>query len=107
MSIYSYSRKVLWLRITSTNRDPAVTMGYFLECINAVDDNYDLLQLISLQVVFNIIIRCPRVIRLDCGVENTLIAESQIAFRLHDGDALSGEKSVRLGSSSTNSVIKH
>ena len=47
---------------------------------------------------------CPRVIRLDCGVENTLIAECQIAFRLHGGDALSGIKSVRFGSSPTNSV---
>ena len=38
--ILSYSRKVLWLRLTSTNRDPAVTLGYFLECINAVNGNY-------------------------------------------------------------------
>ena len=28
------------LRLASTNRDPAVTLGYFLECIDAMDGNY-------------------------------------------------------------------
>lgn len=47
---------------------------------------------------------CPKVIRCDRGSENFLIAESQIAFRLNHGDLLSGEKSVRFGSSPSNSV---
>ena len=43
-------------------------------------------------------------IRFDKGGENCLIAESQIAFRLFHGDGLSGAKSVRYGSSPSNSV---
>ena len=49
-------------------------------------------------------IGCPKVIRLDCGVENTLIGECQVAFRLNATDTLYGAKSVRFGSSPTNSV---
>ena len=43
---------------------------------------------------------------MDKGTENTLIAQSQIAFRLHGIDTLSGIKSVRTGSSPTNSVCE-
>ena len=38
------------------------------------------------------------------GTENVLITESQIAFRLHHNNGLAAEKSVRVGSSPTNSA---
>ena len=49
------------------------------------------------------LIVCPRVNRIDKGTENLLVSECQIALRLHHLDSLSGQKSVRIGSS-TNSV---
>ena len=37
---------------------------------------------------------CPRVIRIDHGVENGLIAEAQIALRMNDSDNLAGAGSI-------------
>ena len=47
---------------------------------------------------------CPRVIRIDKGTENIFISECQLALRMSHEDSLAGEKSVRVGSSPTNSV---
>ncbi len=41
---------------------------------------------------------------MDKGTENTKVAEIHIAIRKGHNDSLSGEKSVRFGSSPTNSV---
>ena len=30
----SFSRKIIWLTLATTNRDPAVTLGYFLDSIH-------------------------------------------------------------------------
>ena len=29
-----FSRKVVWMKLASTNRDPAVTFGYFLDSVH-------------------------------------------------------------------------
>ena len=47
---------------------------------------------------------CPETIRVDKGVENTKIADCQIALRLHHLDDHAQEKSVYFGSSPSNSV---
>ena len=33
MTSNSFSRKIMWLRIASTNNDPAVILHYYLDCI--------------------------------------------------------------------------
>jgi len=33
VSHYRYSRKILWLKVASTNNDPYVIAGYFLDCV--------------------------------------------------------------------------
>ena len=43
-------------------------------------------------------------IRLDCGTENVKVAAVQYAFRENHGDVLSGENSVRFGTSPSNIV---
>ena len=45
--------------------------------------------------------------RFDRGVENSLIAEAQVALRMNHSDNLAGAGSVWYGSSPTNSVYKH
>ena len=45
--------------------------------------------------------------RFDRGVENSLIAEAQVALRMNHSDNLAGAGSVRYGSSPTNSVYKY
>ena len=29
-----FSRRIMWLKLATTNQDPAVILGYFLECIS-------------------------------------------------------------------------
>lgn len=29
-----FSRKVMWLKLSTTNRDPAVILDYYLECVS-------------------------------------------------------------------------
>ena len=33
---HSFSRKVMWLELASTNRDPGVILSYFLRCMHGV-----------------------------------------------------------------------
>ena len=47
---------------------------------------------------------CPRIIRSDCGTENTSLATAQMALRHEHDDAFSSEKSFRFGSSTTSTV---
>jgi len=47
----------------------------------------------------------PRCIRMDGGTENGYIENIQKSLRWNDNDAMSGEKSVIIGSSHTNQVI--
>ena len=49
-----YSRKVLWLRAGTTNNDPAVVAGYFVEAIERFGG-------------------CPQKVRTDFGTENVTV----------------------------------
>ena len=40
--VYSFSRKILWLKVSPTNHDPKVVCRYFLECIEEVGGKYNL-----------------------------------------------------------------
>lgn len=35
-NIDRYSRKIMWLKISSTNKDPMVILRYYLECVEDV-----------------------------------------------------------------------
>lgn len=47
---------------------------------------------------------CPTVLRCDYGTENTSLATTQIAFRMHHSDALAKERSFVYGPSKSNIV---
>ena len=52
---------------------------------------------------------CPQILRMDLGSENVEIARFQTALRIHHNDEHAGERSIRFGSSPTNSVsiVRH
>lgn len=80
-----FSRKILWLKLSSTNQKPQVIAKYFLECIESVGG-------------------CPSVVRGDHGTENAAVAKMQIAFRINDG--VGAEKSFLYGASTSNTRIE-
>ena len=86
-AIDGYSRKILWLEVTRSNNDPAITAGFFLECIKEMSG-------------------CPLVLRTDNGSENGNMAAMQAYFRRDENDEHSGQKDHRYGSSPSNQRIE-
>ena len=78
----SFSRKLMWLEVSPTNKDPTVIAGYYLNAVKGL----------------------PRLIRCDRGTENVKVAFLQPFLRRHGLDALSGIKSFQYGCSVTNQV---
>lgn len=86
-AIDGYSRKILWLRAAYTNKDPKIVARYYVEYIKSIR-------------------QVPRVVRADCGTENCVIRDLQMAFRYFHGDAMSGRKSFMYGRSTSNQRIE-
>ena len=105
--LYRFSRRIMWLKVSTTNHDPAVILTYYLECVQKINGNLPafLLYIVELEWAFYFL-GCPTVVRLDCGTENGKVAAVQIAFRMSHGDSLSGQNSVRYGHSHSNVVGK-
>lgn len=82
-----YSRRIMWLEVTTTNNDPSVVARYFVDCIRQVGGT-------------------ARVVRADNGTENTYIAAIQRFLRHSLNDSLAGEKSFRYGKSVSNQRIE-
>ncbi|XP_033756622.1 uncharacterized protein LOC117339248 isoform X1 [Pecten maximus] len=86
-AICGFSRRVLWLKVARTNNDPRVVASYFLEFVEEING-------------------VPRCIRADGGTENGSVEDMQKALRWYDDDDMSGEKSVIIGSSTSNQRIE-
>uniref|UniRef100_K1QD53 Uncharacterized protein n=1 Tax=Magallana gigas TaxID=29159 RepID=K1QD53_MAGGI len=81
-----FSRRILWLRVARTNNNPKVVASYFLDYVEEIAG-------------------VPRCIRIDAGTENGHIEDMQKAFRWNDDDAMAGDKSVIIGSSTSNQEV--
>ena len=82
-----YSRRVLWLKVGTTNNDPNFIAHYYLQTVETVSG-------------------CPKLCRTDRGTENTIMAGMQCFFRRYGNDELSAERAHRYGSSITNQRIE-
>ncbi|XP_074656641.1 uncharacterized protein LOC141909875 [Tubulanus polymorphus] len=82
-----FSRRILWLKVASTNNDPSVIGYYFTDYIKQIAG-------------------VPRCIRIDAGTENVLLCEIQRSFRADDNDDMAGDMSVLIGKSTSNQRIE-
>ncbi len=82
-----FSRRILWLEVASSNKDPKVVANYFLSTVQELGG-------------------VPRLIRSDKGTENTRIAVLQKMFRMNDRDGLACDKSNIQGKSTANQRIE-
>ena len=76
---------MLWVVASRTNRNPRVVAANFLDFLKAEK-------------------LAPRVIRMDAGTENVMIANMQRAIRSYDVDPMAGDRSVIIGPSTANQV---
>ena len=86
-AIDGYSRRILWLKVASSNNNPKFIASYFLETV----ENLSLI---------------PRCIRADRGSENTTIAGIQRYFRRNVNDSSCGQRSFLFGPSTSNQRIE-
>ena len=71
-----FSRKVLWLNVARSNNNPAVVLGFYLDCVVENEG-------------------CPLIVQSDCGTENGNVAAAQCYFRADGIDEYAGEKAHR------------
>ena len=86
-AIDDYSRKILWLEVSSSNNDPGIITKYYLDYVRQIGGT-------------------SRVIRADRGTENGDIAVTQQFFRRLGRDDFGAEKSFIYGRSTANQRIE-
>lgn len=86
-AIDGFSRRILWIRVGPTNKNPRYIAKFFMDMIE------------TLQGV-------PKIVRADRGTENSLLRDIQIALRLHHNDSFKGNKSFMYGRSTANQRIE-
>ena len=86
-AIDGYSRRIMWLEVDDSNKDPRSVARYFTECVKQIGG-------------------VPRKIRGDAGTENVNVAGVQRFLRRDDTDSFAGEKSFQYGQSVSNQRIE-
>ena len=103
------SRKILWLEVSTTNKDSAVIAGYYVKAVQKYGilftlTNHYFLLIIDMYL-YKIYIGCPRIVRGDRGTENSRLAFLQPFLRRNHVDRLAGINSFQYGKSVHNQVI--
>ncbi len=85
--IDGFSRRLLWLEVSTTNKHPNVVVDYFLSTVQQLGG-------------------VPRLVRTDKGTENIWISVMQKLLRMDQDDNLAGYKSFIEGRSTANQRIE-
>ena len=72
-----FSRRLIWLKVSRTNNDPAVVAVFFLEAVQIAGG-------------------CPTILRTDNGTENTVMASVQSYLRSDSQDEHAGTFQCKL-----------
>lgn len=86
-AICGYSRRILWLEVVRSNKEPNIVAEIFLSTVKEVGG-------------------CPMRLRTDCGTENVLLSAMQCYLRADGNDEWAGEKAHVYGSSPANQRIE-
>lgn len=101
--LYSrYSRKILWLEVSPTNKSSKVIAGYYLYAVQS----FGKLELIwTVVFINNYYLGCPKVVRADKGTENAVVSYLH-PFLRHQGTGGIEDctNAFRYGRSVTNQV---
>lgn len=85
--IDGYSRRLIWLKVSSSNNNPRLIAKYYLDTLKQM--------------------KCtPRIVRADYGTENSVVSYLQPFFRNVARDSMSGLKSFIYGKSTSNQRIE-
>ena len=108
----TFSRRLLWLRVYNSNKDPFVVGSYFYDFISDENGNvcvtiagnqlFSTRLPISVFLIFSLVF--PVRTRTDYGVEVTILAQCQIFLRRHHLDAFAFDNAHYHGRSELNQV---
>jgi hypothetical protein len=87
-AIDGYSRRVLWIKVGHSNKDPKYIAHFYMELVQ------------KLQGV-------PKIVRADRGTENVLLRDIQVALRMYHEDSFSGQRSFMYGRSTLINALRH
>lgn len=85
--IDGFSRYIVWMEAWSTNNDPRVVAGYFIDAVKNAHG-------------------CPERVRSDAGTENRHVEQMQYFLRDRHNDKYAGTKSFLYGKSTANQRIE-
>lgn len=85
--IDGFSRRLIWLEVGTTNKNPKVIWKYYLDAVRQVRG-------------------VPQRMRSDDGTENSIVEALQIFLQSHHGDEHSGFGSFAIGTSTSNQRIE-
>ena len=103
-----FSRRIIWLKVGITNKDPKPIAWFFLQAVESVGGMYIYHCTYTSCLYMHVTSAgCPKLLRCDMGSENANIAFIQPFIRRNHSDARSGSGSFRYGKSTTNQVSRH
>lgn len=86
-AIDGYSRRILWLEVSSSNKNSKLIARYYLETLNEIGCT-------------------PRLLRCDMGTENAMLSLLQPYFRYFARDSMAKMRSFMYGKSTSNQRIE-
>lgn len=102
---FSFSRKIIWLHLSPSNRDARTIARYYLLSIEkAAGAFFSPTPTTIILISELLLIGCPKVVRADLGTENASVAKIHIALRTNHSDSLAAAKSFIYGPSTANTV---
>ena len=106
-NIHRFSRRIMWLRVASSNNNPKFIASFFLNCVHENEGLYKIRAVVANYKQTHLLTGCPSILRTDAGTENSSLAYIQPVLRHNHSDEFAKESSHRYGKSTTNQVLNN